>query len=328
MRVARYLVERRLLDIGQYTAQSTRNPNIFLTIARSMIAIAQISLLALASADQYFVPVGQNSADAKCSGDVSGFSLFCTIDIDRQVTAYGILVLLVVIASGFKPRLLSWVHLYVSFSISTAIALPDGGDQAVMCIAFWLAFASLNDPRTWGWDKRAVPNTKSTVQSYFDSISVAAIFALRLQMAYIYLNSAIAKFPVDAWQDGTAMYYVARMENFGSVTVLGDFLRSLTSVPILTASVTWGTMLCEIALALGLIIGGRFLYVSVLISITLHLAIAVFLGLVSFAVIMVGGVLAAGSLQLQRLRSDILIYKTLTRHPAQQGDLLFRNAGE
>ena len=87
-------------------------------------------------------------------------------------------------------------------------------------------------------------------------MSVAAVFALRIQIAYIYLNSAIAKFPVDAWQDGTAMYYVARMENFGSVTVLGDFLRGLTNVPILTASITWGTMLCEIALALAQVFHG------------------------------------------------------------------------
>ncbi|RKN67118.1 hypothetical protein D7252_05660 [Microbacterium sp. CGR2] len=168
------------------------------------------------------------------------------------------------------------------------IDLPEGGEAILIVATFWIAIVSVADGRWFAWRRRA--HTPSPV---LNAIAWAALWGLRIQMPYVYINSALAKLPVEQWSDGTALYYVVRMEFFGAVGPLGELARFLTGVPAISATLTWGTIALEAAIAILLLGSTKMQRYALWACIALHLAIAVLLGLVSFALAMVGAVTCA-----------------------------------
>ncbi|BBE24323.1 hypothetical protein MN0502_32060 [Arthrobacter sp. MN05-02] len=188
---------------------------------------------------------------------------------------------------------MSWVHLYVALSIVLAIDLPEGGDQAAVAITVCIALISLSDTRYWVWSRSTQPNS---LGGRFYGLSWAAHWLLRAQMAYIYLNSSISKMAVEAWQDGSAVYYVTRMEYFGVTGPLAGLMREVTAVPLLAVAATWGTMITELAIAVLILSSRPWQRLAFILAAALHVMIILMIGLGSFGMVMIGGVLAATSL--------------------------------
>lgn len=272
-------------------------------VGRSLIALAQMSILVLTSWTNLTPEiVGQKTAPT-CLGVVQG-SVFCLDPSDDKLLARlasGLILALVL--SGFVPAISGILHAWVAFSLSTSIGLPDGGDSAAAVTTLLIAFIILRDRRWNAWHRNTAP-TSSTILS---GIAWGAWWMLRLQMAFIYIESGLSKFGTEQWVNGSALYYVVRDPSFGGSGIAGQLARAITEMPLGTALLTWGTIALEVAVGALLLGGPKARRTALALVVALHLGIIIFIGLWSFAAIMMGAVLVAtapsrsGSNRLHRL---------------------------
>ena len=133
-------------------------------------------------------------------------------------------VLLVVIISGWLPRVTGVLHCWVCYSLVNSSLLVDGGDHVNLVLSSLLLPITLTDPRKWHWSKVARTSESETTASGFRRLTAwSAHTVIRLQVAIIYLHAAFAKCSVDEWQNGTATYYWLSDPQYG----LPDWLRPL-----------------------------------------------------------------------------------------------------
>ncbi|MEU8762724.1 sporulation-delaying protein SdpB family protein [Streptomyces sp. NPDC048659] len=260
---------------------------------RSTIALAQASVLLFTPASHLFVPVGGTDAATDCSTPVQAVALYCLAGTaDRQLLNLVLLAVLLVVASGILPRYSTLPHFWASLSLGQSVSLPDGGDAVSQVVTFFLMLACANDRRTWHWQR---PDGEVRSESLWQGLAWAGWWGVRLQVAYIYLNSALAKLPIGPWSEGSATYYVARMENFGAAGLFADMFRWATGITAIALLSTWGTILAESAIALLLLRRASRQAVAALISMALHVLIILQIGIVSFGLTMIGAVLCAAS---------------------------------
>ncbi|WP_405977642.1 sporulation-delaying protein SdpB family protein [Streptomyces sp. NBC_00158] len=263
---------------------------------RSVMALAQASVLVFTPASHLFVPVGGAETEVGCAPPVQAVSLYCLAgSADRQSVGLVVLAMLLVVASGILPRFTTVLHFWASLSLGQSVSLPDGGDAVAQVVTFFLVLACANDRRTWHWQRPGGAGGGDRAGSPWQGLAWAGWWGVRIQVAYIYLNSALAKLPVDPWAEGSATYYVARMENFGAAGLFADLFRWATGITLIALLSTWGTILAETLIALFLLRRGSRQAVAAVISAALHVLIVLQIGILSFGFIMVGAVLCAAS---------------------------------
>lgn len=265
-------------------------------VGRSIIALAQLSFLLFTPTKYFLIPVGGVDLAGRCSSHIAVLSAFCLSD-QHEAVRYTLCLLLIVIASGFMPRWTSFLHFWVSYSIATTIGLPDGGESAASAITFFYCFASQSDNRTWHWQEPGSEH-ETTIAS---GVAWAGSWILRAQMSLIYLWGGLSKLAVETWQDGTALYYVTRMEFFGSAGLFANSIHFLTGIPLVTLCATWGTIVLEVSIAILLLLNNRRAgVIALILCIFVHTVIIVMIGIVSFGLIMIGGVAMAASYSICR----------------------------
>lgn len=265
-----------------------------LGLGRTIVALAQASVLGLTPSSHLFVPVATDEFTPNCDAPYS-MGAYCLADgIDRQIVSWFLLAILLVVASGLLPRYTALPHFWVSFSVHTHIALPDGGETAAQVCTAFLVLACANDRRLWHWQR---PRNTARA-SAFQGVAWAGHWGLRLQLAYLYLNSSTAKLAVEQWGSGSAVYYVTRMESFGAAGLFADTALWLTAIPAVTLMLSWGTIVGEAGLAFLLLRGGRLQVLAFVLCAALHIGIIVSIGIVSFGLTMIGLVMCATSFGL------------------------------
>lgn len=279
----------------------------YVAAGRLIIALAQISVLLFTPTEALFVPVGGVEAVESCTRFANTASPYCWFPDSRSLVSWFLIAGLVWVASGFLPQVSSFLHIWISFSLAQSISLPDGGDYVAQVVTVFVAFITLGHGRLWLW-RRSPQTGKPSIRI---SIAVGFMWVLRVQMAWIYLNSALSKVSVPEWQEGSALYYVVRMEMFGASEPLVGVLLWLTSVPFITAIASWGTILTECTIAVLILSPGRKAAVAFLISALLHVAIIAVIGLFSFALIMIGSMLIASSAGLHSTWKQYTINRKL-----------------
>ena len=186
-------------------------------------------------------------------------SLFCLgsshelIEARRWLAIVGLLL----VASGYRPRYLSLLHLWIVFSVTTSITLPDGGDSIALIVVALIAPMCLADGRRWQW---APPQQR--MHRNWRTVAYLNFWALRLQIAYVYADSAIAKMGVADWQNGSGFYYFVRDKMFGSAGPLGPLWMWLSDQSLTTLMITWGTIVIELAIALFTLLQARWRLVA------------------------------------------------------------------
>lgn len=299
-----YAVSRAMAEsLASRLADKVRNfssESQALGLGRTILALAQASVFAFTPADRLFVPVGATEPGANCGEATGTVSLFCLLPSGYQVDSYIVVILLLIVASGILPRFTAILHYWVSLSVGTSISLPDGGESVAMTATLFLMFALANDRRVWHWQ---TPNRRTGARtSVLQGSAFAGMWALRLQMAYIYLNSALAKLPVEQWSGGSATYYVSRMENFGAAGILAEVFRFLLAVPLIALATAWGTIVIEALIGVFLIVGGKRSVVALVLSVCLHIGIIAMIGIVSFGWVMIGAMICATSQGIEEVR--------------------------
>ncbi|MBI3465419.1 MAG: HTTM domain-containing protein, partial [Planctomycetes bacterium] len=114
------------------------------------------------------------------------------------------------------------------------VLLLDGEDSVFRLIGFFLIFMPLG--QAWSIDALVRPEITRRPASGW------ALRLLQVQMAIIYFAAAILKLQGDTWIDGTALYYVARLDDYFGRFPMPDLLFD---VPILVKLLTWSVIAVE-----------------------------------------------------------------------------------
>ncbi|WPO76203.1 sporulation-delaying protein SdpB family protein [Streptomyces sp. KN37] len=259
-------------------------------LARSLVALGTAGTLAFSSVDTLFRPVAVAGDFPSCSGATS-VAVFCLADGDRTGlgwTKWLCVLVLLVVASGWRPRFTALPHAYVNYSVFAGIAISDGGDQIALILSMLFLFPALGDPRRWHWQAPPL-QIDSPARRIWGFTGASGLVMVRLQMSFVYFNACVAKLPHAEWYDGTAMWYWSTNSSFGAPPWLDPMVRPVVSFSWGVALMTWVPLFIEIALAAALLLPQRLRYTVMSAGLLFHFSIGMMMGLWSFALAMAGG---------------------------------------
>jgi sporulation delaying protein B len=262
-----------------------RNPftNVY-GLSRTLLALATAGTIAWNPPHILFSPVAGVYDVPRCNSPILAASLFCLLPPARlQFARWLGVAILVLVASGWRPRLTAIPHAWVSYSLFSSSTIFDGGDQITLVLAVLLLPIALLDSRRWHWSPISADVGLHPLQRL---IAWSAIFIIRLQVAAVYFVSGISKLAQAEWANGTAMYYW--LLTFGGAP---RWVVSLSSKPLVVVALTWGALALEVTLALGLILPRRFWPILLSAGIVFHILIAAFFDLGSFATAMIAALI-------------------------------------
>lgn len=254
--------------------------------ARSLLAIGTIITLAFNKASTLFGPSPGMPGLHRCSTGLAGFSLFClvprdSLDVARWLGIAG----LIVVASGWRPRVTSLLHWWVSFSYFAAATIIDGGDQITAILTLLMLPITLTDKRKWHWESVAQSSLPADGSRLLAS---SAATVVRVQVAFLYFHAAVGKMATTEWANGTALYYYLSDPLFGVAGWTDRMVSGLLRTGLGVSAMTWGTILIELSLFLGLIAPRPWRPKLLILGIVFHTGIAAVMGLISFSVAMIG----------------------------------------
>jgi sporulation delaying protein B len=250
--------------------------------ARTVLALGTLVTLMANSADLLFRPLDttmRNVSNVMLGSRYSLLTLFPDPHFDwgRRIA----IVILLVVASGWRPRLTGILHWWVSASFAASCVVVDGGDQVAAVLSLLLVPLTLTDDRRWHWAAPAVaaPGGGSELRAF---IARSTLWMIRLQVAGIYLQACVAKLSVHEWKDGTACYYWFTNPLIGMPHALERYLVPLLAKPVVVVGFTWGTLLLELLLFSALFMDKRWRRPLLIAALGFHVGIIVIHGLVSF----------------------------------------------
>lgn len=308
---------RRLQEISgaiERAVDRMRSGSRKLAIARTVIAVAQLTTLLFSQWNSFFIPSGGVGFGPDCTG-IAKIGAYCLlwpmggVGLPSAVMIVGLLVVL----SGYFPRYTGMLHAWLTLSFSAAIKLPDGGESVAQIVVLLLAIVLLADPRINHWHR------EDTRKSVFAPVSWGAWHTIRLQLVWIYLNAAITKTAVPEWQDGSAIYYFTLDPMFGTAGPLGGLFDWLATQPITVLGMTWGAIVIEMSIAILLLGPSKYRSGAFWLSALLHTMFIVMIGLWSFALIMIAAVMiATGPSVRTRQLFPLLIWRKFDSQRSEQ----------
>ncbi len=218
--------------------------------------------------------------------DAGGFSLYEIAASDAWfafVFHAGMLVTLLFIL-GWRTRLvvpLQWVFTWSLFQRNPV--LLDGGDNLlVIVLAYMMAVdcgarLSLDAGR-----RRGAPAGDGAGSRAVTLLHNAGLLAVITQVCLLYLASALYKTQGELWQNGTALYYIMRVQDF----TLPGVSEMLYRNPLFVTAGTYGTVLFQLAFPF-LLLNRWTRLLALAGAIAMHAGIALLMGLMTFSWVMV-----------------------------------------
>ncbi|WEH16216.1 sporulation-delaying protein SdpB family protein [Streptomyces sp. VNUA24] len=263
-------------------------------LARTLVALGTAGTLAASSAETLFRPVATIGDYPGCASTTAA-SLFCLAPDDyTQLTwlKWACVAALLIVASGWRPRLTALPHAYVNYSVFSGIAIVDGGDQIALILSVLFVLPALGDKRRWHWEQPSEqPLETRASQQVLAIIGTSGLIMLRVQMVIVYLQAVVAKLPHPEWQDGTAMWYWGSNFDFGPAPWLDTLVAPVINSALGVALMTWLPLVIEGSLVISLLLPQRLRWWAMGAGLLFHLSIALMMGLWSFALAMSGGIL-------------------------------------
>ncbi|MGX1695282.1 sporulation-delaying protein SdpB family protein [Microbacterium keratanolyticum] len=260
------------------------------TVGRSLLALAQISILLFTPYTHLMQTVLGQGDGPRCGG-VRAASIYCLgASAPAWVPTVLMLSVLALVAFGVFPVFVAPFHAWVSFSMAASFTVPDGGDQVAAALSLLLIAVAFGDNRKSIFSRSAAP-----LPEWRKQVALAGTMFVRIQMATIYFSSAVGKMFAEYWMNGTEEYYVIRDSYFGASGFIAAIMRFLTESAVTTVALTWGSVLAELAIGVLILCGPRARLSALALASLLHGAIAATIGLWSFSLIMIAGVLLASS---------------------------------
>lgn len=260
-------------------------------VARTLLALGTLGTLLFSHSSSLFRPAAGRPDVRRCDG-FSEISLFCQLPADRLEWARWIAIaILLVVASGWRPRITGLLHWWVAVSVTSSAVLIDGGDHVTTIFTLLLLPVTLTDRRKWHWERGVAEAPLSERATALRLIALSALVAARIQLAIVYFHAAVAKIPVEEWANGTAVYYWFTDPAMGMADWMRPVLLPVLANPIGVSLLTWGPMLLEVVLFMGLTMDRRWWKYLLIAGIGFHGGIALVHGLVSFWFAMSGALI-------------------------------------
>lgn len=193
------------------------------------------------------------------------------------------LALCIALTLGFGGRLTIVGVWATSWSLWAANPmLIDGGDNLAMIVLPMLALTLCCERLSLRLDLRPLCKIREVARGWFGILlNNAAAFGIMIQLCIVYFLSGMYKAQGDMWVDGTALYYIMRTPEYFFPPLTPFFLEN-------DALIVGGTYAAMIVL-----IGFPFLVLSratrvwaVAAMMGFHASIGLFMGLTSFALVM------------------------------------------
>ncbi|MFC4077208.1 sporulation-delaying protein SdpB family protein [Salinithrix halophila] len=259
-------------------------------LARSLMAISLAMTLILNEARILFLPAAGQEEYPQCKGNIS---VFCMVPPDYfylDIVRWLAIVCLIVVATGWRPRITGMIHWWISYSVQVSAIELDGGEQVAAVLTLLILPIVLTDRRKWHWEKGEEKGLYSDRSIYSRIVALSSLMAIRVQVAILYFHSSVAKMFEHTWINGTAVYYFLQDPMLG----LNSFFLYL-SKPILTSAAvvvpTWGTLILQLFLFGALFAPKRYWKYFFIAALLLHEVIAVMLGLISFSIAMIAALI-------------------------------------
>lgn len=280
------------LQAGEYVREKIGGRVLFtreLGIGRTFLAAATFGALLANPPYLLFRDPNPITHGPVCTGIVRA-SIFCAFGARNMAFGRTIaLMILLIVAYGWRPRITSIPHWWVTWSFFIATAPFDGGDQAAVVLTLFLIPIGLLDARRWHWTD--TPPRPPEAIGATDVIAAATLVAIQVQVAVIYMQAGIAKFGQFTWANGTAAYYWILNPRFGTVHAFHGIMHAVLTNGLGTAAMSYSVIVIEVATGFAFLARGRLRKGIFWSAVALHAAIAVLLGLPSFGLAMTGALI-------------------------------------
>lgn len=260
-------------------------------VARSLLALSTFLTFAFTDVNVLFKPALDIDETPICIGVARYASLFCLLRDHLGVAKILTLLIMLVVLSGWRPRITGLLHCWICYSFVNSSLLVDGGDHVNMTLTSLLLPITLTDDRRWHWMAKEKEDPLSSVAQIRRIVARFSFSVIRIQVAVIYLHAAVAKCAVTEWQNGTAVYYWLTDPQYGVAEWLWPVVFPVLRNPFMVTAITWGSVALEFALFAGLIAKMRYRRPLLWMGIIFHVGIAVMHGLISFSISMIGALI-------------------------------------
>jgi hypothetical protein len=186
--------------------------------------------------------------------------------------------------AGVATRISGIANYVMMFSLAAVnVHVPDGGFNVYLLVAFYALFAETGAYFAPGAERRRRRFADGgRFRPYLNALHDYALLACCLQIAIVYLFSCAFKIEGHKWQDGTALYYILRSNEFNVSPIDAIVFHN----PYVVTIGTYATLLFQLAFP-WLVWNRKYKYVMLAGAIGLHLSIAICMGLVRFSYIMI-----------------------------------------
>ncbi|AKQ67060.1 hypothetical protein A176_003972 [Myxococcus hansupus] len=161
----------------------------------------------------------------------------------------------------------------------------DGGDNLIHLVLVYAMFADVGAWFSVDARRRAAGGVSAADTAWGRLRGMchnAAILAFALQISLVYGVAGLYKVQGEVWQDGTAIYHAFRSGQF----VWPGFSELLYQNAVVVTLLTHGTVAFQVAFPFLLFLNRYTRLVAVVLGLTFHLGIALFLGLITFSLFM------------------------------------------
>ncbi|MFV7236017.1 sporulation-delaying protein SdpB family protein [Flavobacterium sp. ZB4R12] len=251
----------------------------WLGISRSLLSFSLLMTLLFNNKLTLFYSGIQNENYPKFSNiEFNLFSWFNNLETGVIISV----IILTFVMIGIFPKYTCIPHWFVTYSFSITSACNDGGDQVASIITLLLIPICLLDTRRWHWSK-----TQSEKTFIARTIATLSYFLICFQIFVIYFFASVGKFKMEEWKNGTAIYYWLTQPLFGATNFYKPFIDLILFSPILTTFFNWSVLFLELIIAFSLFsTNKKYRGVILIIGITFHFFILLFLGIVTFSITM------------------------------------------
>ena len=255
--------------------------NSALGFARSSLAIGTL-LTFLFNNEHVMFKSGINQNWSSALVPINNFNIFWAVS-DQHITLlkWALCVILCIIASGWRPRYTCIIHWFISTCFFNASLDIEGGDQIAANITLLLIPICLFDNRKFHWENITQPIT-NTLQSVKNIIANSFFYLIKIQVCVIYFHSAVGKFVVPQWINGTALYYWFNHPVFGMVDALKYIANPIVTNSYLAFLLCWSVMIFELLLSAAILMNKKYYKILFQLGVGFHFMIIVVHGLFSF----------------------------------------------
>ena len=252
-----------------------------LSVGRTLLAASSLMLLLFNTDADLFVATLEHPSGMSCDGIRAGTPWCLAGDapvVARAVTA----AVLLITASGYRPRWTCVPHWYVTAGLAMSMPMANGGDKIAQIVTLLLVPICLGDDRTWQWSRPAHPPTPG-----WRGAGLAALWVLRAQVSLIYLYAALSKLADPLWRQGSGLSVVFADPLFGLAQEVHEAAEPVLRSYWPMALLNWSVIAVQVVIAVAVVSGPRARAAALVLGLVLHLCIAGLMNLPLFSLVVI-----------------------------------------